>query len=584
MRASHQSKAILALLSTLICQFAFAQTEDDRPNLLLIMVDDMGYTDIGAYGSEINTPVLDQLAKEGLLMTDFHNQAVCRPTRSALMGGTDSHNAGGGMHQAVNQRDEPGYESVLNDNTIAFPSLLQAAGYNTYFTGKWHLGNDAGNRPSGRGFDRSFALLPGMASHYHDASFVQASRKSAYSEDGVDVEKLPEDFYSTTFYTDYIIDAIEKDRETGAPWFTYLAYTAPHWPLQAPPEYIAKYEGMYDEGYDVLREKRIEASKAAGIFPADAKTYPQLDIVEPWDTLSDEEKKVAVREMEIYAAMVDFLDESIGRLVDYLKSIDEYENTVIVFLTDNGAEGQIRNPGGGGDGGFDTSYENMGKINSYVHYRTGWAEAAGSVMRYFKSFSSEGGIRGQAIFHYPKSGVSGVKSDQLTSVIDIAATFVDMANAPHPQDLADGKPVHPLQGKSLRPLIMGETDIVRTDDDILAWEVFGHLAVRKGDWKLLQLATKSSDSGQRPAQEAGFWGLYDMATDPGETTDLSDQNPEVVEELLAAWDQYSSNHGLIIPIVDDTSGAGGGGAAMGGGMGGGMGGEMGGEMAGGNGN
>lgn len=551
MRKDIQTVFVLLMLTLLsLLTSAVAEESSKQPNILLIVADDMGYTDIGVYGGEIDTPNLDALARGGLLLTDFHNQAVCRPTRAAIISGTDSHNAGGAMHVAPNQDGQPGYETVLNDNVIPFSELLQQAGYNTYYTGKWHLGSEPDQRPSARGFDRTFALLPGMASHYHDASFVNTTRIAEYSEDGQLVENLPEDFYSTTFYTDFIVDSIEKDRADDEPWFAYLAYTAPHWPLQAPESYIDKYEGVYSQGYNSLRESRIRSSKNAEIFPMDAEPYPNLDIVEAWETLSAEEKKVASKEMEVYAAMVDFMDENIGRLVDYLKDIGEYENTLIMFVSDNGAEGQVRKPAGGNNGGFDTSYENMGKINSYVHYRTGWAEASGSVMRYFKSFSSEGGIRGPAIIHYPQMPVPGKISNALTSVIDIAATFVDLAQAPHPESNLDGQPIHPLQGKSLLPLIMGERESVRTEDDILAWEVFGHLAVRKGDWKLLQLASKSSDSGQRPAQESGFWGLYNLNVDPGETTDLSKRYPEKFEEMLLAWESYSETHGLIVPVFD----------------------------------
>ncbi len=550
MQKSYRGRALTILFFALFIAAQAMAQEEMRPNILLILVDDMGYTDIGAYGSEIDTPNLDQLASDGLLMTNFYNQGVCRTTRAALLAGTDNHSAGGAMHQAPNQRDEPGYESYLNEQVVAFPALLQLAGYNTYFTGKWHLGNEPHQRPNARGFSRSFALLDGMASHYSDASFVSTTRISEYSVDDVTLDSLPDDFYSTTFYTDYIIESINKDSASGKPWFTYLAYTAPHWPLQAPEEYIAKYEGVYDEGYEVLREQRIESAKAAGIFPEEASSYPRLGIVPTWDSQSEEEKRTAAREMEIYAAMVDLLDENIGRLVDHLKEIDQYDNTLIMFLSDNGAEGQIRNPAGANDGGFDQSFENMGKINSFIHYRTGWASAGGALMRYFKSLSSEGGIRGPAIIHYPQSDSRGVVSNAFASVIDIAATALDLAGAPYPNYGLNGRPLHPLQGESMVPLIMGEDDSVHADDFVFAWEVFGHLAVRKGDWKLLQLAVKSSDNGQRPAEEAGTWGLYNLTTDPGETTDLSEDNPEKFSELLAAWQDYSSTYGLIVPILD----------------------------------
>lgn len=541
--------------------------QDERPNILIIMTDDMGYTDLGVYGGEVNTPNLDQLARDGIILTDFHNQAVCAPTRAALMAGTDNHNAGGAMHQAGNQRDEPGYESYLNEDVVAFPATLQAAGYNTYFAGKWHLGGEAHQNPAARGFDRSFALIQGMASHYHDAYFVSTERISDYTEDGQKVEKLPEDFFSTTFYTDYVIDAIDKDEDTGKPWFTYMALTAPHWPLQAPDEYIAKYKGMYDDGYEVLREKRIAGAKAAGIFPEDAQAYQKLDIVAPWDSLSEDEKKYSAKEMEIYAAMIDHMDVELGRLIDHLKANGDYENTLIMFFSDNGAEGQEREPAGGEDSGFDLSYENMGKINSYVRYGVEWTGALGGVFRYFKSFSSEGGSRAPSIIHYPKSDHKGVISGAFTSVVDVAATAIDLANTTHPTTGTNGQPLKPLTGESLVPLIMGEVESVRPDDFVFGWEVFGHLAVRKGDYKLLWLSSKPSDTRQRPAQEADKWMLFDVTKDPGEVNDLAAAMPEKVAELKVAFDQYSAEHGLIIPIVEDTPAGGG----MGGGMGAGMG-------------
>ena len=525
--------------------------QDERPNILIIMTDDMGYTDLGVYGGEVDTPNLDQLARDGMILTDFHNQAVCAPTRAALMAGTDNHHAGGAMHQAANQASEPGYESFLNESVVAFPQTLQNAGYNTYFAGKWHLGRDAHQNPKARGFDRSFTLIQGMASHYHDAFFVSTKIKSTYTEDGVVVEKLPKDFFSTTFYTDYIIDAISKDEETGKPWFTYMALPAPHWPLQAPDAYIAKYEGKYDAGYEVLRENRIAGAKAAGIYPEDAGHYPRLDIVPPWESLTEDEKKVSVREMEIYAAMIDHVDVQIGRLIDHLKANGDYDNTLIMFFSDNGAEGKERDPLGGENSGFDLSYENMGKINSYTRHGSEWAGALGGVFRYSKSFSSEGGTRSPAIIHFPPSSNKGVISGAFTSVIDVAATAVEMAQATHPTHAANGKPLKPLTGESLVPFIMGDVESPRPEDFVFGWEVFGHLAVRKGDYKLLWLSSKPSDRNQRLAQDADKWMLFDVTKDPGEVNDLAAAMPDKVAELMIAWDQYRAENGLIIPIVED---------------------------------
>jgi len=523
--------------------------ENSRPNILLIVADDLGYTDLGVYGGEINTPNLDQLANDGLILTDFHNQAVCAPTRAAILSGTDNHNAGGAMHQAPNQRGVAGYESQLNEDVVAFPALLKQSGYNTYWAGKWHLGDERHQTPDARGFDRSFALMDGYASHYSDSTRESPDAYSTYVEDGNKLEELPEDFYSSNYYTDYIIDAIDKDSARGEPWFAFLGFTAPHWPLQAPDAEIAKYKGYYDEGYEVLRENRIAKGKELGVIPAEAEMYPRLERVAAWDTLSDEEKAISSKEMEIYAAMVDVLDQNVGRLIDYLKATGQYENTFIVFISDNGAEGSDREFGGTVTG-WDNSFDNMGRVNSYIYYGAEWASAGVGVSRYYKSLSTEGGTHGPAFIHYPEVSKKGEISDTFTSVVDLAPTFLELAGVEHPKFGYNGRPLQPLQGKSLLPLAIGDADAVRADDFIFGWEVFGHLAIRKGDWKLLRLTSTPSERRQALAERADKWELFDLSVDPGETNDLSIEFPDKVAELQAAWQEYSSTHGLIVPIMD----------------------------------
>jgi arylsulfatase A-like enzyme len=519
-----------------------------RPNILLIVADDLAYTDLGVYGGEIDTPNLDQLANDGLILTDFHNQAVCAPTRAAILSGSDNHNAGGAMHQAPNQIDVAGYESYLNEDIVAFPALLRQSGYNTYWAGKWHLGDEPHQLPNARGFDRSFALMQGFASHYSDATMWTSDSSVEYIEDGDLVEELPADFYSTDFYTDYIIDSIDKDSAGGEPWFAFLGYTAPHWPLHAPDAEIAKYNGYYDEGYEVLREKRIASGKAAGVIPQEASMYPRLEIVAAWDSLSDEEKAIYSKEMEIYAAMVDVIDQNVGRLIDHLKATGQYENTFIVFISDNGAEGIER--AAPATAGWDNSLENMGRVNSYVSYGPEWATAGVGVMRYFKSLSSEGGTRGPAFIHHPEVSKKGEISNAFTSVVDLAPTFLELAGVEHPEFGFNGRPLQSLQGESLLPLAIGDSQAVREDDFVFGWEVFGHLAIRKGDWKLLHLTSKPSESRQPLADGADKWELFDMRIDPGETTDLSAEFPAKVVELQAAWQEYSTTNGLIVPIME----------------------------------
>ena len=533
-----------------------------RPNILLIVADDLGYTDLGVYGGEIDTPNLNQLAIDGLLLTDFHNQAVCAPTRAAILSGSDNHNAGGAMHQAPNQRDVPGYESYLNEDIVAFPALLQQGGYNTYWSGKWHLGSEPHQTPYARGFSRSFALLEGGASHYSDARGLGARNRpmAHYVENGVPVDSLPEDFYSSNFYTDYIIDSIDADSGTDDPWFAFLAFTAPHWPLQAPDEYVAKYKGVYDEGYEVLRANRIARGRELGVIPKEAEVYPRLEMVAAWDSLSDEEKAISARMMEIYAGMVDLLDENVGRLIEHLKAIGEYDNTFIMFIADNGAEGDDRlgfidttaaERAGENYWVYDNSLENMGKVGSYVSYGPSWAQAGVGVMRYFKSRSSEGGTRGPAFISHPDLSKQGEISNAFASVVDIAPTFLELAGVSHPERGFNGRPLMPLQGESLLPLVFGDAQTVRSEDFTFGWEVLGHRAIRKGDWKLLWLSATPSEVRQPAAERADHWGLYNLAVDPGETNDLSVEEPEKLVELLLAWEEYVSDNGIVLPDMSD---------------------------------
>lgn len=545
------------LVWALTCPFVFflvacgdgktGETVSDfsRPNILFILADDLGYTDLGVYGGEIETPNLDRLAKAGLILTDFHNQAVCAPTRASILAGTDNRNAGGAMHQTPNQVGVPGYESHLSLDVVPFPDLLRQSGYTTYFFGKWHLGSEPEHLPSARGFDHSYGLMEGFASHFHDRGRFRPDQLGTYYEDGKLVEKLPEDFFSTDFYTDLLIDYLDKDAESGKPWFAYLAYPAPHWPLQAPDEYIDKYKGVYDEGYEVLREKRIARGKKLGVIPQEAVMYPRYQSVPAWTDLAAEEKAIASREMEIYAAMVDGIDQNVGRLLNHLKAIGEYDDTLIIFISDNGAEGVDR---GGPARGWDNSLENMGRINSYLYYGERWAQAGVGVGRYHKALTSEGGSLGPAIIYNKDMTKKGQMNDEFMSVVDFYPTFVELAGGSHFKTGSNGKAIHEIQGHSLLPVLFGDADSVRPDDFTYGWEVFGHRALRKGDYKLLWLTSKPTEPGQVVPELADQWGLYDLSVDPGETNDLSESKPEIRADLLKEWDDYVARNGIVLPV------------------------------------
>jgi len=360
-----------------------SSAEPRQPNILLIVADDLGFSDIGSFGGEIATPTLDRLANEGLLLSNFHVLPTCSPSRSVLLSGTDNHVAGMGTMGEVKTPEmegHPGYAGYLNFEVAALPEVLQAGGYHTYMAGKWHLGHDAETTPHARGFEETFALIPGGGSHWADRRPLSPPQIMVYSRNGSEVDTLPEDFYSTTYYTDTILKFIDQNKDDGKPFFAYLSYTAPHDPLHAPQAYIDKYRGMYDEGWDVLREQRLQSLKTLGIVHEDAKSFPRLKSVKAWDEMSSEERANASRDMEVYAAMIDYLDEQIARVFDYLKDIGEYDNTMVIFLSDNGANGNLPTayPGQTDDylDSFDNSSENRGLVNSFIETGPGWAQAS----------------------------------------------------------------------------------------------------------------------------------------------------------------------------------------------------------------
>ena len=312
-----------------------ASAKPKRPNVLLIVADDLGYSDIGSFGGEIATPTLDKLAEEGLQLTNFHVLPSCSPTRSVLLSGIDNHRAGIGTMgelKTPEMEGHPGYAGYLNFEVAALPEVLKASGYHTYMAGKWHLGSEEETTPHARGFEETLALLPGGGSHWSDRRPLSPPQTMIYSRNGKPVESLPDDFYSTRDYTDILLQWIKQDHKDGKPFFAYLSYTAPHDPLHAPKEYIDKYKGKYDEGWDVLREVRLQRLKNLGIIGKAVEPFPRLASVKAWDDMSDEERQNAARDMEVYAAMVDYMDEQIKRVIDYLKEIGEYDNTMVIFL------------------------------------------------------------------------------------------------------------------------------------------------------------------------------------------------------------------------------------------------------------
>lgn len=542
----------IALSSAVASPFSFAASTDPaHPNILLVVADDMGFADLGSYGGEIETPNLDALAESGVRLTNFQTSPACSPTRASLLTGVDPHKAGlGNMAEelAPNQEGKPGYEGHLNDSVVSLPTLLKDAGYNTYLSGKWHLGKGEGTRPVDKGFEHAFSLLVGGASHFADMKPAYAptpEAKAPYAEDGELLSELPDNFeYSSQFYADQMIEYIAADKDNGAPFFGMLSYTAPHWPLQAPEEAIAKYRGRYDEGYDALFAQRLEKQKAMGLIPADAEGAPRPPKGRPWESLSEDEQKVEIRAMEIYAAMVDEMDAHTGRVFDYLKQNGLYDNTVVVFLSDNGAEGhdvdetwpadlfpEIRKVI---DETNDFSYEQMGRPGSYTFYGPNWAWAGAPAFRLHKGFPTEGGTRSIGIIKAPGAKANAI-NNSLTSVEDIAPTLLDMANVKQPGDSYKGKEIEPISGLSLVSVLGGEET---ANDRVLGGELFGKYYVRQGDWKLVMMPKPYGD---------GEVQLFDLSQDLGERKDLSKERPEQLAHMRKLWEQYAKDNNVIFP-------------------------------------
>ena len=511
---------------------------DRRPNLVLILADDLGWSDVGVFGSEIPTPNIDRLANGGMLLTQFYANMTCSPTRAMLMSGTDAHIAGLGVMSAVDegpQAGAPGYEGILNFDVVSLPQLLKDAGYHTYMSGKWHLGNrNVDTSPVGRGFERAFASLNGAA---HLGSLGWNGPNAQYWDD-TELVNVGEDFYSTRVYTERLIEYIDSNRGDGQPFFAWYAPTAPHWPLQAPQESIAKFEGWYDDGYEALHSRRLARAQELGFVPADMAVEGPNEGQPLWDELSDEDKRRNARYMEVFAAMVSDLDDYVGQLIDYLDSIGELDNTLIVFMSDNGAEaGQATTYARWIEECCDQSLDNLGAGNSYVMYGPNWARAGAAPYRRQKSTGFEGGIHVPAFATFPGRIPAGARNDVIGTAMDIMPTFLELAGVRHPAPSYQGMTVEPMLGRSLLPELLG-TGELDNEEYWFGVELYGHRAIRQGDWKIVWDARVPD--GQRG------WSLFNLATDPAEQHDLSAAEPERSAALQKLWHQYERNNGVIM--------------------------------------
>jgi arylsulfatase A-like enzyme len=524
-----------------------------KPNILLIVADDMGYSDIGCFGGEIKTPNLDALAQRGLRGTSFYVGPTCSPTRSMLLSGCDNHVAGlGNMGEYIRppskQVGKPGYEGHLNNNVACIAEVMHDAGYHTYMAGKWHMGEEKGNRPADKGFERDFTLLQGGGSNWRDMMYPNPAHPHlTFTLNGKVLDKLPENHFSSEAYANFIMQSVDENKDDGKPFFAYLSFQAVHSPFAVPDDWLDKYKGQYDQGYDALRAARVARMKEMGIVGKNVLAFPRLPTIPAWDSLTPEQQKLSARRMEIYAAMLANMDYHIGRVLDHLKAAGKLDNTVVIFFSDNGPEptelATLVNSVMGPEGkkwflaNFDTKPENWGKPGSTVDYGPAWAQVGSTPFRLFKSYVAEGGIRSPLIIAGPGVKPAGDINGSFLHVMDIAPTLYELAGAEHPSK-KPGSKIAPLQGKSLVPLLSGKSAALRGESDWVGWELFGNRAVRQGDWKILNIL--------RPAGGTGDWQLFNLKNDPGETRDLAKENPKKLKELVALWNRYAKQNGVIL--------------------------------------
>lgn len=531
-------KHLLCLVFSFFGREILSAQNHQRPNILLIVADDLGYADLGCYGGDMQTPNIDALAARGVRFSRFHTSPLCAPTRAMLLTGTDHHIAGMG----VQSRQNKGlfYEGKLTNRIVTIPALLKANGYHTFMAGKWHLGDDSTSSPLSKGFDRSFVNLEGAGNHYDDQSLFKANPKTPYLEDGKPASWKNGD-YSTDFFTDKIISYIDQNKADGKPFFCFAAYTSPHWPLQVDEKYWKKYQGRYDEGYEKLKENRLVSLKKAGMIPQNAVLPPNHARVKAWDSLSEDEKKKEARKMELYAGMVDNLDYNVGRIIAYLEKIGQLDNTIILFMGDNGAAAEdfyndeeygayIRQH-------FNEDYDNMGRPTSFISYGPQWAEAGSAPFRHFKGLTTEGGIIAPMIVTAPGMKQKNQIDHGFVSLLDIAPSFYEWAKVSYPASF-EGNAIYPLKGNSMVPYLNGNTKQIHDNNYVFGLEHGNIAMVRKGDWKIVNI--------KKPFAEENF-ELYNLATDLAELNDLKDKEPKKYTEMLQEWKKFSEEVRVQLP-------------------------------------
>lgn len=513
------------------------------PNVFLILADDLGYSDIAPFGSEINTPTLSALSRNGVRFSNYHTSASCAPSRAMLLTGVDSHRAGvSNIPEAIPQQQShhPNYRGVLSNSVVTIATLLEDHGYQTYMAGKWHLGMTPDLLPSSRGFKRTFAMADTGADNWEQRPYLPIYAKANWFADGEEAT-LPDDFYSSRFLIDKTIEFIESN-EVDQPFFAYIPFQAVHIPVQAPQHYIDKYIDTYKDGWGPLREHRRTQAVALGHVPESTKMV-DMPSTGNWNALDESEKRYQAKRMAVYAAMIEAMDFNLGRLIEHLKETGQYDNTIFIFTSDNGAE-----PNGGNEPrtltnkalqksmGYNVDYKTLGLKGSFNTIGPSFASAAAAPLSYYKFYSGEGGLRVPLIISGNPLNQKNGHSKAFTFVTDITPTILDITDVPKPGRRYGGRTVEPMIGKSLVPLLTGSAQSVYTSDDAIAYEIGGNAALFQGDYKIML---------NRGALGGGEWQLFNIANDPGESENLARQMPDRFQRMLSLYQEYVQKNGVL---------------------------------------
>lgn len=520
--------AFCALCAPAVAVAAFSQKMEKKPNIILILTDDMGYSDIGCFGSEIETPNLDRLAQEGVRFTQFYNASRSCPTRASLLTGLYQHQAGVG--DMVNDLGYPAYQGYLNNQCVTLAEALKYNGYKTYMSGKWHVGSNPETHPLKRGFDRYFGLIDGAGSYFQRIAYRANSPAPRWMLEDKDFNPPDSGFYMTNAIGDHAVSFLKEESGKNQPFFLYMAFTAPHWPLHALPEDIVKYRGKYLKGWDVLRQERYKRMISLGIIDTTVRLSPRDEGSFNWESLSPEEKNRWDLRMAVYAAMIDRMDQNIGKVLDQLKKMRVLDNTLIIFLSDNGGCHEVTD----NQKLFLNTTGETGTPNSFDSYEIPWANASNTPFRMFKHWVHEGGISTPFIAWYPGKIKEGRVCRQIGHITDIMPTLLDITGGKYPSSYKGNK-IQTMEGISLFPAFKGK-DLKR--EKPVFWEHEGNRAMRDGDWKLVSVYDNST-------KKFNEWELYDMKNDRSELNDLSRKYPEKTDQMIGMYEKWALRVGVV---------------------------------------